>query len=318
MSSVWSLNDVTLQSGSTRRLDRVSLEVQTGVTAVLGYSGAGKTSLLNLLVDFERPTSGSVRREIGNATLPVFWVPQNGGLWNHVSALKHVEMVLADVSGAAEWLDRFELSPRSHAMPSELSQGERARLSVARGLASDATALVMDEPLAHVDPARLCGWFDLIVDAVCSSDTSTNSLVFSTHQPELVLRYADNVVCLDAGECVFFGSVHDLYEKPADSRLATLLGHGNWISKDESSQWLDQDFHGPGVVRPERLRILPSDEQRLRVVTSRSLGSVTETTLAEESTGRERCFVHLTGQPIKAGEWVRLTFLGEDKNDGGE
>jgi len=317
MSPLWSLKSLTLQSGSTKRLDGVSLEITTGVTAVLGYSGAGKTSLLNLLVDFERPTSGSLVPSLPGGPLPVFWVPQNGGLWNHIRADRHLEMVIGDGGSrtiAGDWLTRFGLQSRSNAMPAELSQGERARLSVARALASDAAVLVMDEPLAHVDPARLWLWFDLIVESLedaAGEAGSGRSLVFSTHQPELVLRYAESVICLDGGQCVFFGSVRDLYENPADSRLASLLGRANWISEDESSIWLDQGFHAPGVLRPQWLRACGDSDSKLKVVDSKHCGAVTETTLKDDSTGRERQFVHATGVALSPGQSVRLSVCRE-------
>ena len=308
MSLLWSLDNVTLQSGSTRRLDGVTLEIGTGVTAVLGYSGAGKTSLLNLLVDFESPTSGSLVPSLPNVSLPVFWVPQNGGLWNHVRADRHLEMVVGG-SESGDWLERFGLTSRADAMPAELSQGERARLSVARALASGAAVLVMDEPLAHVDPARLTTWFNLIAEATTQG---ARSLVFSTHQPELVLRYAENVICLDAGRCVFFGSVRDLYENPPDSRLASLLGRANWISEDESAVWLDQGFHAPGVLRPEWLRVREDHASKLEVIASKAAGTFTDTTLRDEVSGRERQFVHLSGAGLIAGQLVRLSICREE------
>ncbi len=317
MRPLWSLKNVTLHSGSTKRLDGMSLEITKGMTAVLGYSGAGKTSLLNLLVDFEKPTSGVLVPSLPDVPLPVFWVPQNGGLWNHIRADQHLEMVIGNgASGtvAGDWLTRFGLQSRSNAMPAELSQGERARLSVARALASEAAVLVMDEPLAHVDPARLCLWFDLIVESLhddAGKACPSRSLVFSTHQPELVLRYAESVICLDGGQCVFFGSVRDLYENPADSRLASLLGRANWISEDESAIWLDQGFNAPGVLRPEWLRVCCDSDSKLKVIDSKHCGAVTETTLKDESSGRERQFVHGTGVVISPGQSVRLSVCRE-------
>lgn len=325
MSALWTLRDVTLRSGSTRRLDSVSLEIGGGVTAVLGYSGAGKTSLLNLLVDFERPTSGSLAPSLPNVALPVFWVPQNGGLWNHVRADRHLEMVTHaknghsdfEIGGPADWLERFGLTSRAKAMPAELSQGERARLSVARALASDAAVLVMDEPLAHVDPARLTAWFDLIAESINPASGPGpvgRSLVFSTHQPELVLRYAERVICLDGGQCVFFGSVPDLYEKPSDSRLASLLGRANWISEDETGVWLDQAFQAPGVLRPEWLRVREDADSKLTVIASQHAGAITETTIKDELSSRERQFVHLTGTTLSSGQSVRISICREENS----
>ncbi|MFM7867619.1 MAG: ATP-binding cassette domain-containing protein, partial [Planctomycetaceae bacterium] len=80
------------------RLRGVTLRIDAGVTAILGYSGAGKTSLLSLLAGFERPTAGCIERGgqlSGGGALPCYWVPQSGGLWSHVSVRGHVELVSA-------------------------------------------------------------------------------------------------------------------------------------------------------------------------------------------------------------------------------
>lgn len=303
--ALWELSSVSLNTNGTSRLRDVSVRVEPGVTAVLGYSGCGKTSLLNMLVEFEKASSGTLASHLSGSPLPLFWVPQNGGLWNHVTACGHIDAVSS--SGDARLvLERFDLEHRIDSRPPELSQGERARLAVARAVASEADVLVMDEPLAHVDPGRVTSWFDVIAESVSMEG---RSLVFATHQPELVLRYAANVVCLEAGECVFSGSVRDLYEKPTNSRLASLLGHGNWISTDEMVRWLDHGDGTDGVVRPERFRIEQSEDENLRVIWSRHLGVIWETRVCHAASKEERTFVHSPGSHLSVGDWVRLVVL---------
>ena len=82
--TLWTLDRVTLG----RRLRDVTLTIERGVTAVLGHSGAGKTSLLNLLVGFESADSGEVsaRFDRGAHARPLFWAPQDDGLWPHLTA----------------------------------------------------------------------------------------------------------------------------------------------------------------------------------------------------------------------------------------
>ncbi|MGC1274804.1 MAG: ATP-binding cassette domain-containing protein, partial [Planctomycetaceae bacterium] len=96
---IWTLDRVRLGRSPSPRLDDVSLAVAAGITAVVGYSGAGKTSLLNLLVGYERPDAGVVMRRSrslsdGVRRLPVFWVPPDDGLWSRVSVRRHFELVL--------------------------------------------------------------------------------------------------------------------------------------------------------------------------------------------------------------------------------
>ena len=121
------------------RLSGVSLSLSTGVTGIMGASGAGKTSLLNLLAGYEQPDSGKVLHD-----LSVAWVPSGFGLWPGCRVHEHVaDEGLIETLGLGRFRDAF---------PHTLSLGQQARLSVARALASSAQLLIMDEPLAHVDP----------------------------------------------------------------------------------------------------------------------------------------------------------------------
>ena len=171
--ALWTLKDVSLGC----RLIDVTVGVPRGVTAVLGHSGAGKTSLLNLLVGFERPDAGTLTAALDweGHTRPLFWAPQDDGLWPHLSARDHLAAMGTGQADAL--LAEFDLTGRAGALPPTLSQGERTRLAVARALAADAAVLVMDEPLAHVDPARLGKYWEAIRRRM---EASGSSLVFST------------------------------------------------------------------------------------------------------------------------------------------
>ena len=151
MTSV-SVANLVLTSGGVRRLDGVSFCVDDGVTAVVGYSGAGKTSLLNVLAAFETVDSGEVclPSNPDDGRLPLFWVPQSGGLWNHLTVEQHLLAVSsAEISAqfqisSDEILQQLDLQHRRVAVPGELSQGERSRLAIARALASSAGVLLLD------------------------------------------------------------------------------------------------------------------------------------------------------------------------------
>ncbi len=243
--TLWSLDAVSLTGRRVPRLDRVTVEIARGVTAVLGQSGAGKTSLLNVLVGFERPQSGRVefRAAAGDERLGVYWSPSSQGLWPHLTVREHL---LAGARGegrgasekAEELLLRFDLKALADARPGSLSLGERSRLSVARAVASRASVLVMDEPLAHVDEARVGSYWKVIREECAANGMS---LVFATHSPEVALREAGQVLCLADGKLSYSGSVRDLYERPSSPELASMLGPCNWLTADEAGQWLGND-----------------------------------------------------------------------------
>src|SRR5262245_19146916 len=105
--SLWTLKNVTLRSTHRPRLDAVSCEIQTGVTAVVGDSGAGKSSLLNLLVGFERPDQGEIICHCAatRGQLGVYWLPPGDGLWSHLSVQQHLEIVRTPGADAGSMID---------------------------------------------------------------------------------------------------------------------------------------------------------------------------------------------------------------------
>ena len=240
---LWSLEAVSLAGRRGPRLDCVSVVIARGVTVVLGASGAGKTSLLNLLVQFERPAAGRVQRHVaaGAVEPAVFWVPASHGLWSHLTVREHLATVAVTLLGQSSavrvesLLGAFDLTPLAEARPGSLSMGERSRLSVARALASVARVLVMDEPLSHVDEARV-GSYWKVIRAHCRA--TETSLVFATHSPEVALREASQAICLAEGKLSYSGPMNELYERPSSPELAAMLGPCNWLTVDDASRWL--------------------------------------------------------------------------------
>jgi ABC-type multidrug transport system ATPase subunit len=289
---VWKLDRVTLGGRPRPRLVDVSLEIGTGITAILGHSGAGKTSLLNLLVGFEKPERGKIVAgpDRPGDRLPLFWVPPDEGLWPHLTVEQHLRAVAperpAGEAGIAKLLAAFNLSDKTGIIPDLLSQGERSRLALARALASDAGVLVLDEPLVHVDPAGARNYWESLRQFFRQS--ARTAVVFSTHSPEIVLREAQQVVCLSEGRVVYAGSVNQLYYDPPDPDLAWCLGPANWISEADRPGWLIGHVAGRRCYRPEQVSVTPADSSALVVQSAAFSGSVGETELLDESSGRRR------------------------------
>ena len=282
------------------RLQACSLAVGEGVTAVLGSSGAGKTSLLNLLVGFEAPDEG----EVTQAGKP-FWVPANFGLWHRYSVKEHLDAVGASVADQQALLSALGLAGTDQARPHELSQGQQARLSVARALLSKADWLVMDEPLVHVEPARRAMYWQVILQWL-----QERPLIFSSHEPETVLAVADRVWCLHGGELVYDGDLQALYHEPETKLLASMLGRVNWFEPNEAEIWLGRTHGKPEAIRPERLQISSDDQGRHHVLKSRNCGAVTETLLEDAYARGRRTFVHQsTRQSLTEGMCVLIRTL---------
>ena len=302
MSEIWTLEQVTLGRDPRPRLRDVTLGIPAGVTAVLGPSGSGKTSLLNLLVEFEKPDTGTVRRSGPTATLPVFWVPPDDGLWPQWTVREHLTRVAPAGSDVAGLLAAFDLESVAEARPERLSQGESSRVALARALASGAPVLVLDEPLVHLEAARGARSLAGLRDWIAAHQTS---VVFSTHAPETALLLAEHAICLDEGRVVYAGPLRPLYDAPETAELAWSLGPVNWFDPAEGALWLGEPT--AQSLRPERLRIESAADGPLVVMSERFAGAVAEVELQHPATGQHRRVWHRpTGGALGRGERVIL------------
>lgn len=298
------LNSVSLRGQKQVRLDRVSVSFTGRWTAVVGNSGAGKTSLLNVLAGFESPDAGTMTRSATPGRLPLYWVPQTGGLWGHLTADEHIRL-LADTQTADKLLTLFALSHRRQARPGELSQGERSRLSVARAVASRAAWLLLDEPLSHVDPGRKPEFWSVLKTLAEEADCS---VIFSSHEPDSVLRYAQNIVCLSEGSVVFDGTVSDLYDAPPTREAGESLGPVNWFSGDEAACLLGQPTRSASIaIRPEWLTLTADGGSSLTVEECDNRGLCRTTLLRHQPSGRTIAVLHrLTDERLRPGDAVAL------------
>jgi ABC-type multidrug transport system ATPase subunit len=324
--ALFSLKGLTLAGSDVPRLKSLTLQVPCGTTAVVGLSGAGKTSLLNVLAGFESTFSGELKSHVpqdAENRLPLFWVPQNGGLWPHLTAKRHLDIVADEITqnqttGAKsgrvskrtdEFLSLFDLNHRQQALPAELSQGERSRLALARALATRAIVLLLDEPLSHVDPVRKPGYWRIVQQIVAEENLS---MIFTSHEPETVLRQAEHVICLRDGSVVFDGAVRTLYNNPPDAQVGEFLGPVNWFRAEEAAMFfLDHSTRTAGIViRPERLRLEIADGSQIEVVSRPFCGMYAESIVKHQASGVTRSVLHrVPNIPVQIGDRVAFRVM---------
>ena len=318
------LSHVTLPGSPGRaRLDDVSVEIPPGVTAVVGASGAGKSSLLEALVGFARPASGAVAGgapprgdgEPGDGEpIRLFWVPSDLGLWPDETARGHLLSVqpARDAAGADRLLERFRLSAVAGRRPGTLSAGERSRLAVARAVASGAGTLVLDEPLAHVDPAALpADWATLRACWNGDLDGVRRSVVFATHDPAAAVRESAFCVTMRDGTVPWSGPTATLYHAPPPGAPAELLGPVNRFDAATVRRLNLAETPAPLAVRPERLELAPAADGPLCVSDSLPSGPLTATAVTDPDRDAPPLTLHhRTGPPLAAGARVaaRLAF----------
>jgi putative ABC transport system ATP-binding protein len=203
-----------------RAVDGVSIEVPSGeFVALLGTSGSGKSSLLNLIAGLDRPTSGSVivqekdlarlsREELAKHRLhTVGMVFQSFNLIPSMTVIENVELPLrfAEVDRskrealAREALAKVGLSRRLNHRPSELSGGEQQRTSLARALINRPQLLLADEPTGNLDSRTGTEIMNLIRDF---NESLGMTIVMVTHERALAGQYAQRLIFLADGKLV--------------------------------------------------------------------------------------------------------------------
>jgi len=201
-----------------RAVDGISLEVRSGeFLALLGSSGSGKSSMLNLIAGLDRPTSGSVmvqdrdlarlsRDQLANYRLHVVgMVFQSFNLIPNMTVVENVELPLrfAEVDRgqrqglAREALERVGLKARLHHRPSELSGGEQQRTALARALINRPQLLLADEPTGNLDSHTGIEILDMVRDF---NRELGMTVVMVTHERALAERYAQRMVFLADGK----------------------------------------------------------------------------------------------------------------------
>lgn len=203
-----------------RAVDGVSLQVPAGeFVALLGSSGSGKSSMLNLIAGLDRPTSGSVivqdrdlarlsREDLAKYRLHVVgMVFQSFNLIASMTLAENVELPLrfAEVERgkrdtvAREALQRVGLEARMHHRPSELSGGEQQRAALARALINQPKILLADEPTGNLDSRTGTEILNLVQSF--NQDLGM-TVVMVTHERALAERYAQRMIFLADGKLV--------------------------------------------------------------------------------------------------------------------
>ena len=206
--------------------------------ALVGPSGAGKTSMLRVLAGLMRPQQGRVQvgGELWCDTEASLWQPphrrhvgmvfQNYALMPHLSALENVALPLLHLprgerlARAARWLDHVGLLPeQQQRRPAALSGGQQQRVAVARALAREPALLLLDEPFSAVDQMSRQGLYRLLAQL---REELTIPIVLVTHDLHEARLLADTLVVMDGGQVLQQGAPATLYRSP---RNAVTRGH---------------------------------------------------------------------------------------------
>ena len=237
--TAFELNDVTCRYGDLKAVDRVSLTVKTGEQlGFIGPSGSGKTTVLRLLNTMRGPDCGTVNvfgqnvanlsvRELRKLRTRIATIPQDFGLVENMSVVQNVVLgkgggrgtlrslrnvifpEKADLLAIHNILERVGIEEKLYEKVHDLSGGQKQRVAIARALFQEPEALIADEPVSSVDPARAEDTVKLLVEL---SQEKRFTLCVSLHHVELARGWFPRLIGMKQGKVELDGDPKQLSE----------------------------------------------------------------------------------------------------------
>ena len=240
MAGLLELQGLVRRFGPITALDELSFSVPSGeVVGFLGPNGAGKTTTMRAVFGLTDLDAGSVRwngSAVGEGQRRRFgYMPEERGLYPGMLVGQQVEylarlhgMSPSDAGRATRyWLDRLGVAERAASRVDALSHGNQQRVQLAAALVHDPELLVLDEPLAGLDPAGIEAIGEVLVDQARQG----RGVLFSSHQLDLVEDLCEVVTIIDHGRLVVTGRVDELAMAGARRLVVRVEGDrvGNWV-----------------------------------------------------------------------------------------
>lgn len=212
-------------------VDHVNLAIKKGeVFGIVGYSGAGKSSLIRCINLLERPTSGQVEvngrdltklngKELRKARLKIGMIFQHFYLISQKTVAENIAFALKAASTpkekikprVSELLEMVGLTDKRDVFPAQLSGGQKQRVGIARALANDPAVLLCDEATSALDPNTTLA----ILRLLKKINTELNiTIVLITHEMNVVKEICDRMAVMQDGRIVEEGDVYDIFSKP--------------------------------------------------------------------------------------------------------
>jgi sulfate transport system ATP-binding protein len=295
------VDGVSKRYGDTDALCDVSVTVPNGsLTALLGPSGGGKTTLLRVIAGLEVPDTGTVRMDERDVTGVPVRRRGIGFVFQHYAAFKHMSVAdnvafgltvrrrpRAEVRArVTELLELVGLSHLASRRPDQLSGGQRQRMALARALAVEPKVLLLDEPFGALDARvreELRSWLRRLHDEV------QVTTLFVTHDQGEAMEIAEQIVVVNHGRIEQSAPPAELYDHPANEFVMSFVGPvarvGGRLVRPHDVQVLGEPAEAavPAVVErvvrlgfEVRAELLPAEGERIVAQLSRAEADLLE------------------------------------------
>lgn len=222
-------------------VDNVNLTINDGeIFGIVGYSGAGKSSLLRCINLLEQPTDGEILvdgqnlmtlsgKELRQARLKIGMIFQHFHLIDQKTVGENIEFSLKAANVAKdkrearikELLTMVGLSDKKDVFPGQLSGGQKQRVGIARALANEPTILLCDEATSALDPTTTTAILKLLKKI---NRELGITIVLITHEMEVVKEICDRMAIMQNGRVVEHGSVYDIFANPTNPLTQEFIG----------------------------------------------------------------------------------------------
>lgn len=227
----------------TTALNNVTLDINQGITIIIGPSGSGKSTLLRTLNLMEFPSSGQIiynDQVINNKAHKVYdhrkdvgMVFQSFNLFPHLTVLENLNLAQIKVlkinkalatKNALNYLEKVGLLDKANQYPSKLSGGQKQRIAIARSLCMGPKVILFDEPTSALDPEMI----GEVLTVMKSLANQGMHMIVVTHEMQFAKDIADQVVFMDNGEIVQVGSADEILSNPTKKRIIDFLDRMNF------------------------------------------------------------------------------------------
>lgn len=229
------LENITKYYGKLKAVDNISIEIQDKeYVAVLGPTGAGKTSTMYMLAGLIKPSEGRIYFDGVDVTdLPaedrsIGFVFEEYNLFPRMTVEENILFgprvknlnIPESKNVAKELLHLLNISDKLHAYPSEISGGQKQRVALARAIVSNAQLLIMDDPLRALD-AKIREMLQIELRSLIKDLGLT--CIHATHDIHEAMRVADKIAIFHGGKILQFGSPEEIYNNPKTIDIARFL-----------------------------------------------------------------------------------------------